>query len=64
MCEFVLLQLTELEAEFEKVSSGRAVPTRYLRSQQQRQQRVDETDGPGEDDGMSIINLFFSLFLY
>jgi cytoskeleton-associated protein 5 len=44
--------LTELEAEFEKVSSTRAVPTRYLRSQQQRQQRVDETDGAGEDDGM------------
>lgn len=29
--------LTELEAEFEKVSGDKAIPTRYLRSQQERQ---------------------------
>ncbi|KAF4519728.1 hypothetical protein B566_EDAN017602 [Ephemera danica] len=43
--------LTELEAEFEKLSGERAIPNRYLRSQQQRQQQVEEAAGEGDDDG-------------
>ncbi|CAB3384794.1 Hypothetical predicted protein [Cloeon dipterum] len=42
------VQVTELEAEFEKVSGERVVAKRYLRSQQQRQQAAataDEADG-------------------
>ncbi|XP_065333081.1 protein mini spindles isoform X1 [Cloeon dipterum] len=42
------VQVTELEAEFEKVSGEKAVAKRYLRSQQQRQQAAaaaDEVDG-------------------
>ncbi|KAG5681403.1 hypothetical protein PVAND_010841 [Polypedilum vanderplanki] len=44
--------LNELEAEFEKVKNDRAVPTRYLRSQQDRQISEAVTgavDGGGED---------------
>lgn len=43
--------LTELETEFEKVKNDKAVPTRYLRSQQQRQMMEAVTAGseePGE----------------
>lgn len=36
------VQVTELEAEFEKVKSERAVPTRYLRSQQAKQAKAAE----------------------
>lgn len=46
--------LTELEAEFEKVKNDKAVPTRYLRSQQQKQAvaaaSLDEAEAE-EDDG-------------
>ncbi|XP_055620315.1 protein mini spindles isoform X2 [Toxorhynchites rutilus septentrionalis] len=46
--------LTELEAEFEKVSSEKAVPTRYLRSQQEKQMLAAvaaSSSGDVEDGG-------------
>nr|XP_029730104.1 protein mini spindles-like isoform X2 [Aedes albopictus] len=45
--------LTELEAEFEKVSGDKAIPTRYLRSQQEKQMLAAvAASGSGEvDDG-------------
>lgn len=45
--------LTELEAEFEKVSNDKAVPTRYLRSQQERQMlaAVAANSNADVDDG-------------
>ncbi|XP_039442787.1 protein mini spindles-like isoform X1 [Culex pipiens pallens] len=44
--------LTELEAEFEKVSGEKAVPTRYLRSQQEKQMLAAVAISSGEvDDG-------------
>lgn len=52
------VQVTELEAEFEKVKSERAVPTRYLRSQQAKQAKAAEAmesadieDNDERDDG-------------
>lgn len=41
------IQLTELEAEFEKVRGEKAVPTRYLRSQQAKQAKA--TAGASEE---------------
>ncbi|XP_038112366.1 protein mini spindles isoform X3 [Culex quinquefasciatus] len=44
--------LAELEAEFEKVSGEKAVPTRYLRSQQEKQMLAAVAISSGEvDDG-------------
>ncbi|CRK99142.1 CLUMA_CG012503, isoform A [Clunio marinus] len=45
--------LTELEAEFEKVKNEKAIPTRYLRSQQQKQilEAVASNDVEGDDEG-------------
>ncbi|KAI5733008.1 hypothetical protein M8J76_006606 [Diaphorina citri] len=47
------VQVTELEAEFEKVKGERAVPVRYLRSQQAKQAEVaqDEEDAVDGDGG-------------
>lgn len=49
------VQLTELETEFEKTKNDKAVPTRYLRSQQARQAKAAaeaaETGDGGEDEG-------------
>ncbi|XP_063227944.1 protein mini spindles [Bacillus rossius redtenbacheri] len=62
------LQLSELEAEFEKVSKEKAMPTRYLRSQQKRQVEVaaaaaedgeecdDEADGSQEIDTYDLMD--------
>ena len=44
-----ILQVTELEAEFEKASGGRVVPTRYIRSQQQKQQVEVSEEVEGEE---------------
>lgn len=56
--------LTELEAEFEKVKGEHPTPTRYLRSQQQRQAIERATGGGAEDDenggGGELLN--FHLF--
>jgi hypothetical protein len=43
------LQVTELEGEFEKVSGGRVVPTRYIRSQQQKQQVEVAAEEEGQE---------------
>lgn len=45
--------VTELEAEFEKVKSEKPVPSRYLRSQQQRQAAIAVETGTADecDDG-------------
>ncbi|XP_059481984.1 protein mini spindles isoform X2 [Neocloeon triangulifer] len=43
------VQLTELEAEFEKVAGEKVVPTRYLRSQQQKQQVAAVEEGEGDE---------------
>ncbi|GLG98562.1 Protein mini spindles [Gryllus bimaculatus] len=46
------VQVTELEAEFEKVKGERAVPTRYIKSQQQKQAALVASGGGGDgDDG-------------
>lgn len=36
------VQMTELEAEFSKLGSQKAVPTRYIRSQQVKQAKMAE----------------------
>lgn len=43
------VMLTELETEFEKVKNDKAVPIRYLRSQQEKQ--ILEAVAAGEDIG-------------
>ncbi|XP_063697103.1 protein mini spindles isoform X2 [Culicoides brevitarsis] len=48
------VMLTELEGEFEKVKNEKAVPTRYLRSQQEKQAAIAaqaENDGDGDGEG-------------
>ncbi|CAH0561278.1 unnamed protein product [Brassicogethes aeneus] len=49
------VQITELEAEFGKIEGQKASPTRYIRSQQQRQAKIaaeaEEVDGVGDDEG-------------
>ncbi|XP_068082829.1 protein mini spindles [Anabrus simplex] len=45
------VQVTELEAEFEKVKGDRVAPTRYLKSQQQKQAKLNEAAAAGDDDG-------------
>lgn len=48
------VMLNELEAEFEKVKNEKAIPTRYLRSQQEKQileAVAGDTAGGGEGDG-------------
>ncbi|XP_069680440.1 protein mini spindles isoform X4 [Periplaneta americana] len=47
------VQVTELEAEFEKVKGDKSVPTRYLKSQQQKQAKLAAeaaASGDGEDE--------------
>ncbi|XP_075235279.1 msps cytoskeleton-associated protein 5 isoform X2 [Lycorma delicatula] len=57
------VQMTELEAEFDKVKGDKAIPTRYLRSQQAKQAKIaaeaandadhgdeDVDDGVGSED--------------
>lgn len=59
--------LNELEAEFEKVKNDKAVPTRYLRSQQDKQISEVATgaaDGGGEDaegESKSLLIFFHNL---
>lgn len=57
------VMLTELEAEFEKVKNEKPVPTRYLRSQQQKQilEVVAAASNDGEVDGDEGESLTFSL---
>lgn len=43
--------LTELDGEFDKIKNEKAEPTRYLRSQQERQQAVAAARDDGENDG-------------
>ncbi|XP_058831203.1 protein mini spindles isoform X2 [Topomyia yanbarensis] len=43
--------LTELEAEFEKVSNSKAVPTRFLRSQQEKQMLATVASSGDVEDG-------------
>lgn len=52
-----------MEAEFEKVSGGRVAPTRYIRSQQQKQQvevaedvEGDEPDGEEEAEAAPVVD--------
>lgn len=55
------VQLTELEAEFAKIDGHKAVPTRYLRSQQEKQAKMAAEAVVG--DGKFAFYLFFiSLF--
>lgn len=53
--------LTELEAEFEKVKNDKAVPTRYLRSQQQKQAvaaaSLDEAEAEEDEGKYFAINI-------
>lgn len=44
------LQLSELDAEFNKVASDRAIPTRFLRSQQAKQAKIQEEAVDDNDD--------------
>lgn len=34
------VQVTELEAEFSKIEGQKAIPTRYIRSQQEKQAKI------------------------
>ena len=53
-----LLQVTELEAEFEKVKGEKVVPTRYLKSQQQKQAKMAaEAAAAGDAEGKSTRKL-------
>lgn len=54
--------LTELETEFEKVKNEKAVPTRYLRSQQQKQILEAATSSGGDVGGSEGNNSF--VFVY
>lgn len=51
--------LTELDAEFEKVKNDKAVPSRYLKSQQQKQAVVaatmSEAEAEGEEDEGKLV---------
>lgn len=52
---FPVIQVSELEAEFEKVKGEKVVPTRYLRSQQQKQAKMAaEAASSGERQGENI----------
>lgn len=52
------VMLNELEAEFDKVKNDKAIPTRYLRSQQERQ-TLEAVAGGGDDgDGAGEGNKF------
>lgn len=45
------VQVTELETEFEKVKGMKVAPTRYLRSQQQKQAKLAAEMAAGDDGG-------------
>lgn len=61
------VQLTELESEFTKIDGQKAVPTRYIRSQQKQQAKIaaeaEEVDG-GKDFGQKIISCSLIFILY
>jgi len=46
------VQMTELEAEFEKIKGEKVVPTRYLRSQQAKQSKLAAAAAEGADDAV------------
>jgi cytoskeleton-associated protein 5 len=64
--------MTELEQEFDKIQGTKAQPTRYLRSQQEKQAAVAQAIAENEDneDGEHLAifntdyncNVFFSSF--
>jgi len=48
---FSLIQLKELETKFEELKGDKAVPTRWLKSQQQKQAKVAAEGAVGRGDG-------------
>jgi hypothetical protein len=58
---FFVIQMSELEVEFKKVKGEKAVPTRYLKSQQQKQAKMTaETAAAGNAEGENITVLVIS----
>lgn len=49
-----------MEAEFEKMKSGKAVPTRYLRSQQAKQAKAEESM---ESINSKLLTMFLNYLL-
>lgn len=45
-----MLQISELETEFEKLAGERAVQTRYLRSQQELKEKREAAGEEAEDE--------------
>lgn len=58
---FSVIQMSELEVEFEKVKGEKVVPTRYLKSQQQKQAKMAaEAVAAGNAEGENITVLVIS----
>jgi cytoskeleton-associated protein 5 len=58
---FSVIQVTELEVEFEKVKGEKAVPSRYLKSQQQKQAKLAaEAAAAGNAEGVNVTALVIS----
>ena len=53
-----LIQVSELETEFEKVKGEKAVPARYLKSQQQKQAKLaaEVAAAGGDGEGAIVTN--------
>lgn len=50
----LILQVAELEAEFEKLPPGKAQQTRFLRSQQDLKVKMEEAAAAGEEEEEGI----------
>ena len=51
------MQLTELETEFNNLGNGKAIPSRYLRSQKPKVSCRIENNIGEDDDGTKILVL-------
>lgn len=58
---FSVIQVSELEVEFEKVKGEKAVPSRYMKSQQQKQAKLAaEAAAAGNAEGENVTALVIS----
>jgi cytoskeleton-associated protein 5 len=58
---FSMIQVSELEVEFEKMKGEEAVPSRYLKSQQQKQAKLAvEAAAAGNAEGENVTALVIS----
>jgi cytoskeleton-associated protein 5 len=57
---FSVIQVSELEIEFEKVKGEKVVPTRYLKSQKKKQAKMaSEAAAAGSAEGESVTVLLW-----